>query len=185
MNVLITILRRLPIFGRIVAIFCLLEATVFAQSHPHLFRQPPVETQPSGNATAAHVGDIDSNLLSSSPEHMTIMLPGKPDLLVDRSHHEQRSRGNMVWRGNAQNDPSSKVTLTIHDGVLLGHIQSGNEIFSLRPSAGGQTIIEKLDSNSFPPEWGHDAATHGHEMVPPANGAGGGQSASGSTTTPT
>src|SRR5215475_11050982 len=167
MNVLMSLLRRFPTFSRIAAFFCLLEATAFAQSHPHLFRQPPVRIQPGANATVAHVGDIDNDLLSSNPERMTIMLPGKPDLLVDRTHHVQRDRGNMVRRGNAQNDRSTKVTLTVHDGILLGHVQSGNEIFLLRPSADGRTIVEKLDSNSFPPEWGHDHATHGHERVPP------------------
>jgi hypothetical protein len=49
----------------------------------------------------------------------------------------------------------------------MGHIQSGNEIYSIRTTPNGRTIVEKLDPESFPPEWGHDHATHGHERVPP------------------
>ena len=107
-------------------------------------------------------------MLGTNPQRMTIAIPGKPDLLVEREQHQRRGPRSMVWRGRAQNDPRSKVTLTMVDGILLGHIESGNEVFSIRPGANGRTIIEKLDTESFPPEWGHDHATHGHEKVPPA-----------------
>ncbi len=106
-------------------------------------------------------------MLRTNPQHMKIAIPGKPDLLVERVQHQRRGPRNMVWRGRAQNDPRSKVTLTMVNGILLGHIESGSEIFSIRPGANGRTVIEKLDPESFPPEWGHDQATHGHEKVPP------------------
>ncbi len=163
----------------------LFAAVVQAQTHPHLFRQRPVPTQAGRNALSALIGDIDTNLLTSGADHVTIVLPEKADLLVDRDQQEQRGPRSMVWRGTAQSDPSHKVTLTLHEGILLGHIQQGSDIFSLRPAANGRTIIEKINSASFAPEWGHDQRTHGHEMVPPVNGSPAGQSSSSTTTTPT
>ncbi len=153
-----------------------------AQTHPQLFRQRPVPTRPGPYATVAQIGEVDDALLANAPEHLTIPLPGKTDLLVDRAQHQRRGPRRMVWRGRAQNDPKSEVTLTLHDGIVLGHIESGNEIFSIRPGTNGRTIIEKLDSNRFPPEWGHDQATHGHEKVPPPSASKDTQSSSASTT---
>ena len=167
MNLFMSMTRRLAILGSIAVIVGQFDLSAFGQSHPHLFRQRPVAVQPERNASAASMGDVDHDLLANNPAHLTIVVPGKADLLIDRHHHDQRNAGNMVWRGQADQDPSSKVTLTLHDGILLGHIQSGNEIYALRPGRNGRTIIEKLDSDSFNPEWGHDHSTHGHDKVPP------------------
>lgn len=149
------------------AVFILLANFALAQTFPQLFRQRPTPVTPGRNATVAQVGEIDEILLSTGPQRLAIAVPGKADLLIERDEHQRRGARSMVWRGRAQNDPSSKVTLTMQDGILLGHIQSGNEIFAIRPGDNGRTVIEKLDSNSFPPEWGHDHTTHGHEKVPP------------------
>ena len=167
MNLFMSMTRRLAILGSIAVIASQFDLSAIAQSHPHLFRQRPVAVQPERNASAASIGDVDHDLLANNPAHLTIVVPGKADLFIDRHHHDQRSAGNMVWRGQADHDPSSKVTLTLHDGILLGHIQSGNEIYALRPGRNGRTIIEKIDTDSFNPEWGHDHSTHGHDKVPP------------------
>ena len=82
-------------------------------------------------------------------------------------------------------DAKSKVTLTFHEGILLGHIQSGNETFVIRPGRNGRTNVEKINSASFAPEWGHDHATHGHDIVPPPlSGATSSQRRTGAGTAP-
>lgn len=149
----------------------LFAVALHAQSHPHLFKTRPVPTQAGQNGQSALLGDIDQNFLGNGPENMTIVLPGKADLLVNREHHQARGARSLVWRGAAQGDSSHKVTLTVHKGILLGHIQHGNEIFTLRPAANGRTVVEKINSSSFAPEWGHDQHTHGKEMVPPVSGS--------------
>ncbi|HSQ13829.1 MAG TPA: zinc-dependent metalloprotease family protein, partial [Candidatus Deferrimicrobium sp.] len=184
MNRFKSTMRRLVILGSIAVIAGQLDASAIAQSHPHLFRQRPVAVQPERNASVASIGDVDHNLLASNPERMTIVVPGKADLLIDRHHHDQRSADNMVWRGQADDDPSSKVTLTLHNGILLGHIQSGNEIYALRPGRDGRTIIEKIDTDSFNPEWGHDHRTHGHDKVPPRRAGAADLSATSNTNVP-
>ena len=75
----------------------------------------------------------------------------------------------MVWRGRGQRD-KSKVTLTLHDGLLFGRVESDNETFTIRPGSNGRTVVEKIDPESFAPEWGHDAATYGHAKIPPVTG---------------
>jgi hypothetical protein len=152
--------QRVLILASIAGVF-LVPTLVQSQSHPNLFRQRPTPTQPGRHATAAQIGDLDENLLSISPERMAIALPGKPDLLVNREHHQRRGPRRLVWRGRVQNDPGSKVTLTLHDGVLVGRIDSGNDVFTIRPGTNGRVVIEKLDPHSFSPEWGLDLATHG------------------------
>ena len=75
-----------------------------AQNFPHLFRQPPVVTQPGPHGRIARMGDIDDALLTSGPPNMTIAVPGKPDLLLNRDQHEPRGDRSMVWRGHGQSD---------------------------------------------------------------------------------
>jgi hypothetical protein len=142
-----------------------------AQNHPQLFRQPPAPTQPGRHAVAAQVGDIDAALLSSAPDGLTIPIPGKADLSIQRHSFQRRGANSLVWRGKMAGDNNSTTTLTFHNGMLFGRIESGNEFFSLHPGANGRTVVEKIDSNSFAPEWGHDAKTHGHDPIPPVSGS--------------
>jgi len=151
------------------AIFVLIGSIADAQTRPQLFRQRPAWTPPSRHGVEALAGDIDESLLSSGPAGITLAVPGKPDLQIERETHERRGARSVVWRGRGQSD-SSKVTLTLHEGLLFGRIESGSDTFAVRPGANGRTIVEKLDSDSFAPEWGHDAATHGHEKVPAVTG---------------
>jgi hypothetical protein len=117
----------------------------------------------------AQIGEIDEGLLSLGPERMAIEVPGMLELSVERAGMERRGPRNMVWRGRGQSERGSKVTLTYHEGLLFGYIQSGGDSFIIRPRE-GRTVIEKLDPDSFAPEWGHDAASHGRQKVPPAPG---------------
>jgi hypothetical protein len=161
--------RRLILVVVSIVTVILLEGVVAAQAQNSLFRQQPVPTAPGRHARLAHVGDLDEGMLSMGPEQMTIEVPGKPELRVHRVGMDRRGAKNMVWRGRLQSDGSSKVTLTFHEGFLFGHIQNGRDAYIIRPQ-GGRTVVEMLDTDSFAPEWGHDAATHGHEMVPPVSG---------------
>src|SRR5258705_3563929 len=149
-----TLRQRVALIASMAAIF-LAVALAQAQTHPHLFRQAPTSTPPGRNATMAFIGDIDSALLSAAPDGLTIPLPGKPDLSVQRHSHVRRGADKLVWRGTSADDGRSKVTLTYHEGLLFGRIESGSDIFSIRTGANGRTIIERIDTNSFKPEWGH------------------------------
>ena len=119
---------------------------------------------------AAHAGEFDEAVVSTGPAGFTIAIPGQPDLVVERQGHERCGTRSSVWRGRGELDRSAKITLTQHEGLLFGHIQSGNETFAIRPGLNGRTIVEKLDSDSFAPEWGHDAVTYGRDKVPPLSG---------------
>jgi hypothetical protein len=156
--------RRLVLIAA--AAFLLVASPADTQPLPNLFRQRPATTMPGSHGKAAHAAPIDAAILSSNPAGLTIPLPGQPDLIVERRSHQLRSARSRVWRGRGQTD-GSVVTLTEHEGLLFGHIQSGNEVFAIRPGTNGRTIIEKLDPDSFPPEWGHDAVTFGYEKIPP------------------
>jgi peptidyl-Asp metalloendopeptidase len=149
------------------AVVIFLGSLAQAQTRPNLFRQRPTWTTPSNHGLAAQVGDVDHDLISAGPAEITIAVPGQPDLVVERDGHTRRGARSSVWRGRGQHDRSAKATLTQHEGLLFGHIESGNESFIIRPGPNGRTIVEKLDTDSFPPEWGHDPATYGREKIPP------------------
>ena len=119
---------------------------------------------------AAHAGEVDEAVISTGPAGLTVALPGQADLVVERQGHERRGARSSVWRGRGQRDRSAKMTLTQHEGLLFGHVESGNESFTIHPGSNGRTIVEKLDTDSFAPEWGHDAATFGRDKIPPMTG---------------
>jgi hypothetical protein len=163
-----TLRQTFSSFASLVVVL-LLTGLAQAQNHRHLFRQSPAPTSPGRNATAAFVGDIDSALLSSVPDGLTISLPGEPDYSFERHSHQRRGARNSVWRGKIAGDSTAKATLTYHEGLLFGRIESGNEVYSIRTGANGRTIIERIDTDSFKPEWSHDRASHGRERVPPVS----------------
>ncbi len=173
-------LRRFSVLTSAV-IVVLLGAMAQAQTHPNLFRQRPVTDIPGSHGVAAYVGDIDEATLTAAPSGLTIVVPGKPDLAFDRQAHEHRGARSMVWRGRGQLDRGN-ATLTLHQGLLYGRIESGGDVYAIRPGSNRRTLVEKINSDSFAPEWGHDAATHGHEKVPPP--AGDNRLQQGSLTTP-
>jgi hypothetical protein len=150
-----------------VAIIVLFGSHGHAQPVPHLFQQRPTWTGPSKHGSLAQVGDVDPAVVSMGPAAVTIAIPGQSDLVVERDGHERRGARRSVWRGRGRQDRSAKATLTEHDGLLFGHVQSGGETFTIHPGPNGRTIIEKLDTDSFAPEWGHDLATYGREKIPP------------------
>jgi hypothetical protein len=159
--------------------------TAQAQTHRYLFRQRPVAVPPGANATSAQEGDVDESIVAVVPDQISIDLPDRASLLAERTYHQQRGPKNMVWRGALQTDSKNKVTLTFYEGLLVGHIQSGADTFVIRPGRNGRSRIEKLNPKSFAPEWGHDHATHGHEMVPPTDGATTSQESASAGSTPT
>ena len=151
------------------AILFVFSSLVQAQPRPNLFRQRPTTTLSSQYGWAAHAGEVDEAVLSMGPAGITIPVPGQPDLVAERQGYEVRSARSRVWRGRGETDRSAKITLTQHEGLLFGHIQKGHESFAIRPGPNGRTIVEKINPDSFAPEWGHDAATHGHDKVPPVS----------------
>jgi len=159
-------LRRFP---AIIAatLFLFLAATVQAQTHPNLFQGSLGSAAPGRHGLVAAIGDINESTLTAGSAGLTIAVPGKADLEFDRHSEQRRGPRSMVWRGQGQLDRSN-VTLTLHEGLLYGRVESGSDIFFIHPGASGHTVVENISSESFAPEWGHDAATHGHEKVPPA-----------------
>jgi len=151
------------------AIFLLLVGTLaYGQNFPQLFRQTPSATAPGPHGMMAHGGDVDMPLLSAAPDGLTIALPGKGELSFARHNVERRGARSFVWRGKGQG--SGSATLTYHEGMLYGRIDSGSDVFTIYPDATGRTVVERINTDSFKPEWGHDHASHGHDRIPPSTG---------------
>ena len=141
---------------------------VGAQSQTSLFRQRPDATIPGAHGVAALAGEIDDSAVVSGAAAISIAIPGRADLEFERQSHQRRGPRSSVWRG--QRDRDAHVTLTQHEGLLFGRIERGDETFVVRPGPNGRTIVEKIDPESFAPEWGHDPASYGLDKVPPVSG---------------
>ena len=90
----------------------------------------------------------------TAPPDSRSRFPGNPIWFSNSGTHERRGARSSVWRGRGEFDRDAKATLTQHEGLLFGHIDIGNETFTIRPGPNGRTIVEKIDSDSFAPEWG-------------------------------
>ena len=154
------------------ALLVLLAGRASGQVHRNLFQRAPTPAQPGAHGVLAQESDVDATIAALPRDQITIALPGRPDLFLERHSHERRGQRNLVWRGRLPSDRKSNATLTFHEGLAIGRIETGHDIYVVRPGQNGRAIIEKLDPTSFAPEWGHDHATHGREMVPSAGDLG-------------
>jgi len=89
---------------------------------------------------------VDLSVLAGAPESLWLELePGEPRLafLVD---FERTPDGGFVWRGRfAEDDPGYRsITLSVHGGTLHGNLEAGAVEYSLRPAAGGATVLATL-----------------------------------------
>jgi hypothetical protein len=163
----ITSLRAYFIVSGMTLVLCI-ATLAHGQDFPKLFRQAPAPAAPRQHGIAAHVGDVDMAPISAAADGLTIEVPGKPDLSFQRDGYQRRGARNFVWRGKQQG--SGSATLTYHEGMLYGRIDSGSDVYTIYPDANGRTVVEKINTDSFKPEWGHDHASHGHERIPSTTG---------------
>ena len=161
--------------------FLFVATLAHGQNFPRVFRQTPGATSPGRHGISALSGEIDTALLSTAPDGLTIAVPGKPDLSFTRHNIERRGSQRFVWRGRSQN--SGSATLTYHEGLVYGRIDSGSDVFIIYPDANGRTVVEQINTDSFKPEWGHDSGSHGHDRIPPPAGTAPSQSGGSSTET--
>ena len=154
----------------IILVFLYCASPAAGQSRATLFSQQPTAIVPGRNGLAALSGEIDQTVVASGSIAITISLPGEADLEFERQNHQGRGPRSSVWRGRSQRDKSAHATLTQHDGLLFGRIERGDQTFTVRPGSNGRTIVERIDPNSFAPEWGHDPASFGRDKVPPTSG---------------
>jgi hypothetical protein len=85
---------------------------------------------------------VDPAVLAAEPDTLWLELaPGawRLALLTDL----ERRDGGLVWRGRfAEDDPEYRsITLSLHEGVVLGSLQAGPLELTLRPAAGGGTSL--------------------------------------------
>src|SRR5690349_242661 len=111
----------------VATLFIFLAVTVQAQTHPNLFQRRPGSATPGSHGLLAALGDVDESVLTAGAPGLTIAVPGKPDLEFDRHSEQRRGPRSIVWRGQGQLDRSN-VTLTLHEGLLYGRIESGGDI---------------------------------------------------------
>jgi hypothetical protein len=63
-----------------------------------------------------------------------------------------RTSTGYVWVGRFPNEPESAVTLAVTGETLSGSVVWGGRVYSVRPVAGGDHVIEEIDQAALPPE---------------------------------
>jgi reprolysin-like metallo-peptidase family M12B/all-beta uncharacterized protein/Kelch motif protein len=57
-----------------------------------------------------------------------------------------------VWVGRFRNEPESSVTLAVTGEAVSGSVVTSGRVYSIRPIAGGDHVIEEIDQAALPPE---------------------------------
>jgi peptidyl-Asp metalloendopeptidase len=117
-----------------------------------LFSNTSLPTIPGNFGIAAKIVAPKLSLLESGAAALRLQLPDGKSIVVNKSSLEHRALGGDVWRGRMQNRTDSEVTLSTVNGLLAGSITVGQDIYEIRPVAGGQHVIEKVDWQKFPEE---------------------------------
>lgn len=132
--------------------------TVLAQDTPSLFLQAATPTIHGKNGTAASRFAPNLELVDGGVAEFQLQLPDGPVIVLRKSGHERRKAGDAVWRGVTKGDGDLQAVLTVKNGLLAGALRNSQELYEIRPTAGGQHIIEKLDPAKFQPCGGASGA---------------------------
>jgi hypothetical protein len=57
-----------------------------------------------------------------------------------------------VWVGRFRNEPESSVTLAVTGEAVSGSVVTSGRVYSIRPIAGGDHVIEEIDQAALPAE---------------------------------
>ena len=98
----------------------------------------------------------------------TLQLNLFPDfvLTAERERLESAGAQSYTWIGHVADRPGSDVTLSVVDGVVAGTITLPESTYLLRPTAGGQSVLEEINLQALPagdeplvPDWGREVTT--------------------------
>ncbi|MEE8523316.1 MAG: PKD domain-containing protein, partial [Thermoanaerobaculia bacterium] len=122
-----------------------------------LFRFGADKLTPSWDAIAEeHSLEVDFGLLSAESERLELELPGGDTYVVTATDFEHRAPGRYVWRGEILETPDSapfdvgEVTLTVHDGFLVGRLVTPSGTYTVQPRAAGGHSIARVDPSRLP-----------------------------------
>ena len=98
--------------------------------------------------------EIDPSVMTTTAPSLTFHLP-TGDVTAPRTHAESRPDG-RVWRGRVGDH---STTLTLHDGLLAGRIETVDGDYEIRPTAERSHRLVRLDRSALPPL--------GEPLIPP------------------
>jgi hypothetical protein len=92
---------------------------------------------------AREVVRVDASLLAAAPDSLWLELVPGEWRLAFLADLERGAAGGLVWRGRfAEDDPDHvSITLSLHEGVVVGSFEAGALRHTLRPGAGGATVL--------------------------------------------
>ncbi len=138
---------------RVIATLSVLAVTAFPLSAQELFvarKVLPVTKSPVAVIEAEVAVDID--LLRQRPESLDLSLPDGDRYRAELTSFEQRE-GGVTWRGTIHGqelDVPASVTLTVHDGLLMGTIVTTSGIYEARPRPDRSHTLMKVDRSDQP-----------------------------------
>ena len=150
--------------ARLICLFLALSATLTvaasAQPEPLLLRSLDGAVTPGLATVASQRVSVDVELLSSAPARLRLDLPEGRSVVARLSGLERRANGGIVWRGSLLDDPDGGVTLTLHDGYVVGLITSRTDVWEVRTLTDGGQAIDRIEQELFP-ACETEAAAHG------------------------
>ncbi|WP_462158905.1 PKD domain-containing protein [Pseudoalteromonas sp. GB56] len=115
---------------------------------PQLFTHPTFSVVPSKHGLSAVRGRLNAQAVVNGTQQMQITLPNGRTITLQR-HTNRGQLNNASWHGQVMGRKDSDVSLTVYKGLVFGRIGLGQQTYEVR-SKGGYTVVELLDTESFP-----------------------------------
>ncbi|WP_241242228.1 PKD domain-containing protein [Thalassotalea sp. G2M2-11] len=113
-----------------------------------LFTHPTFSVLPSKHGVSAVRGKLNAQAVANGTQQIQLTLPNGKTIEVQR-HNNRGQLNNASWHGKVMGRKDSDVSLTIYKGLVFGRIGLGQDTYEIR-SQGGYTVVEQLDTESFP-----------------------------------
>ena len=139
------------------SVFATLPGSAQRQDAPALFgdaRSAAVADAPDAAPMRSRNVTVRTDLLAAGDASQRILVAPFPDavFVALRERVDAVRPGQYVWHGTLAGIEDGEMTVSVTDGVAMGHISMPGAQYRIRHAADGTHVVEQVDTTRLPPE---------------------------------
>lgn len=116
---------------------------------PRLFELAPGDTPRLRGLGAAWRVAIDEGLVTAGSAQLRLDLPDGLEVVAQRRQLTRRGVDSALWQGRLTGTDRGEVILSLTEGVLSGYLSTEYGEYEIRPLAGGDYMVAKIEADQL------------------------------------